>query len=260
MRLDAVARQSLSVGVATGAYGLSFGALSVAAGLDLWQTQALSALLFTGGSQFAVVGILGAGGLGSTAVATSSLLGIRNGLYGLELSRELGFHGWRRVAAAHLTIDESTAVAMAQSGRADARRGFWLTGLAVFVPYLGFGLGLVMGLLAAVLQFQSVVGVALVGAVYAIGQVAESMYVTPRLLGERIGLHPIAVIFALMAFGQLFGFVGVLIALPASAVLLVAIRRARASYMESDLYLAGPESPVTPEAASSDLPPEDPAP
>ncbi|MCB2017959.1 MAG: AI-2E family transporter [Hydrogenophaga sp.] len=134
------------------------------------------------------------------------------------------------------------------------------TGLAVFVPYLGFGLGLVMGLLAAVLQFQSVVGVALVGAVYAIGQVAESMYVTPRLLGERIGLHPIAVIFALMAFGQLFGFVGVLIALPASAVLLVAIRRARASYMESDLYLAGPESPVTPEAASSDLPPEDPAP
>ncbi|MCO5311060.1 MAG: AzlC family ABC transporter permease [Austwickia sp.] len=133
MRLDAVARQSLSVGVATGAYGLSFGALSVAAGLDLWQTQALSALLFTGGSQFAVVGILGAGGLGSTAVATSSLLGIRNGLYGLELSRELGFHGWRRVAAAHLTIDESTAVAMAQSGRGDARRGFWLTGLAVFV-------------------------------------------------------------------------------------------------------------------------------
>ncbi|MGM9426003.1 AI-2E family transporter [Hydrogenophaga sp. MI9] len=110
------------------------------------------------------------------------------------------------------------------------------TGLAVFVPYLGFGLGLVMGLLAAVLQFQSLTGVALVAAVYGIGQVAESMYVTPRLLGERIGLHPISVIFALMAFGQLFGFVGVLIALPASAVLLVAIRRAKKSYLASDLY------------------------
>lgn len=111
------------------------------------------------------------------------------------------------------------------------------TGLAVFIPYLGFGLGLVLALLAAVLQFQSLLGVALVGAVYAVGQVVESLYVTPRLLGERIGLHPIAVIFALMAFGHLFGFVGVLIALPASAVLLVAIRRARAQYLASDIYL-----------------------
>jgi predicted PurR-regulated permease PerM len=111
------------------------------------------------------------------------------------------------------------------------------TGLAVFVPYLGFGLGLIMGLLAAVLQFQALLGVALVGVVYGVGQVVESMYVTPRLLGERIGLHPIAVIFALMAFGQLFGFVGVLIALPASAVLLVGIRRAKASYLASELYL-----------------------
>lgn len=113
------------------------------------------------------------------------------------------------------------------------------TGLAVFVPYLGFGLGLVMGLLAALLQFQTVVGVALVGVVYAIGQVGESMYLTPRLLGERIGLHPIAVIFALLAFGHLFGFVGVLIALPASAVLLVALRRVKALYMASDLYRDG---------------------
>lgn len=114
------------------------------------------------------------------------------------------------------------------------------TGLAVFVPYLGFGLGLVMGLLAAVLQFQTLLGVAIVGVVYIVGQTVESMYVTPRLLGERIGLHPIAVIFALMAFGQLFGFVGVLIALPASAVLLVAIRRAKAGYLASNLYLEGP--------------------
>ena len=122
------------------------------------------------------------------------------------------------------------------------------TGLAVFVPYLGFGLGLVMGLMAAVLQFQSLTGVALVAAVYGVGQVVESMYVTPRLLGERIGLHPIAVIFALMAFGQLFGFVGVLIALPASAVLLVAIRRARATYLASDLYQPTSPKQVPPPA------------
>ncbi len=113
------------------------------------------------------------------------------------------------------------------------------TGLAVFVPYLGFGLGLVMALLAALLQFQAALGVALVAGVYAIGQVVESMYLTPRLLGERIGLHPIAVIFALLAFGHLFGFVGVLIALPASAVLLVAIRRLKAVYLASDLYRDG---------------------
>lgn len=111
------------------------------------------------------------------------------------------------------------------------------TGLAVFVPYLGFGLGLILALLAALLEFQSVLGVALVAGVYMLGQVIESMYLTPRLLGERIGLHPIAVIFALLAFGHLFGFVGVLIALPASAVLLVAIRRARNEYLKSDLYL-----------------------
>ena len=110
------------------------------------------------------------------------------------------------------------------------------TGLAVFVPYLGFGLGLIMALLAALLQFQSLAGVALVAAVYGVGQLIESLYLTPRLLGDRIGLHPIAVIFALMAFGHLFGFVGVLIALPVSAVLLVALRRARNGYLASDLY------------------------
>ena len=111
------------------------------------------------------------------------------------------------------------------------------TGLAVFVPYLGFGLGMVLAVLAAVLEFQSVAGVALVVGVYLVGQVVESLFLTPRLVGEAIGLHPIAVIFALLAFGHLFGFVGVLIALPASAVLLVAIRRARRQYLASALYL-----------------------
>ena len=110
------------------------------------------------------------------------------------------------------------------------------TGLAMFVPYLGFGLGLVLALLAGLLQFASVKALVMVGVVYGLGQLLESLYLTPRLVGERIGLHPLAVIFALLAFGQLFGFVGILVALPASAVLLVAMRRARTEYLASRFY------------------------
>ncbi len=110
------------------------------------------------------------------------------------------------------------------------------TGLAVFVPYLGFGLGLVLALLVGLLQFSAMKAMVMVAVVYGLGQLLESFVLTPRLVGERIGLHPLAVIFALMAFGQLLGFVGVLIALPASAVLLVAVRRLRAQYLSSPLY------------------------
>jgi len=110
------------------------------------------------------------------------------------------------------------------------------TGLAVFVPYLGFGLGLVLALLAGFLQFASAQALVMVAVVYGLGQVLESFVLTPRLVGERIGLHPLAVILSLMAFGQVFGFVGVLMALPASAVLLVGLRRLRDHYLQSDLY------------------------
>jgi predicted PurR-regulated permease PerM len=110
------------------------------------------------------------------------------------------------------------------------------TGLAVFVPYLGFGLGLVLALLAGLLQFSPGHAFLMVAVVYGLGQLVESVVLTPRLVGERIGLHPLAVILALMAFGQLLGFVGVLIALPASAVLLVALRRLREQYLQSQLY------------------------
>ena len=110
------------------------------------------------------------------------------------------------------------------------------TGMAFFVPYLGFGLGMVLAVLAGALQFGGWYGVLVVAGVFGAGQLVESFYLTPRLVGERIGLHPLAVIFALLAFGQLLGFLGVLIALPSSAVLLVAIRRARASYLSSKLY------------------------
>ncbi len=113
------------------------------------------------------------------------------------------------------------------------------TGLAMFIPYVGFGIGLLLAILAGLLQFASLKALVMVAVVYGIGQVVESLYLTPRLVGERIGLHPLAVIFALLAFGQVFGFVGVLIALPASAVLLVGIRRLKVSYLASRLYQAG---------------------
>jgi predicted branched-subunit amino acid permease len=129
-----VVRKSVSVALATGTYGLSFGALSVAADLSVVQTQALSLLLFSGGSQFAFVGVLAAGPAGAgAAIATSTLLGVRNALYGLQVSRMLGARGLRRAAAAQLTIDESTAVAVAQPGRAAARVGFWTTGVGIYL-------------------------------------------------------------------------------------------------------------------------------
>ncbi len=110
------------------------------------------------------------------------------------------------------------------------------TGLAMFVPYLGFGVGLILAILAGLLQFASIKALVMVAVVFGVGQLLESLVLTPRLVGERIGLHPLAVIFSLLAFGQIFGFVGVLVALPVSAVLLVAIRRVQANYLSSKLY------------------------
>lgn len=114
------------------------------------------------------------------------------------------------------------------------------TGLAVAVPYVGFGLGLILATLAGLLEFSASTGpgsvFVMVVVVYGLGQLIESFFLTPRLVGERIGLHPLAVIFALLAFGHLLGFVGILMALPISAVLLVALRRLRGTYMASDLY------------------------
>nr|WP_062075798.1 AzlC family ABC transporter permease [Demequina lutea] len=135
-RLTPARQQALSVSIATGAYALSFGALSVAAGLDLWQTSALSLLVFSGGSQFAFVGVIGAGGIPAVAAATSTFLGIRNGFYGVALAPVLRpWHGWRSWWGTQVTIDESTAVAIAQPEHdAEARRaGFWWTGVGVYV-------------------------------------------------------------------------------------------------------------------------------
>ena len=111
------------------------------------------------------------------------------------------------------------------------------TGLAIFIPYVGFGLGLLLALISGVLQFTGWYGLVAVAVVYGIGQFIESLFLTPRLVGERIGMSALTVIFALLAFGHLFGFVGVLLALPVSAVLVVAARRVRATYVASELYL-----------------------
>lgn len=115
-----------------------------------------------------------------------------------------------------------------------------ITGVLVFVPYVGAVTGILLGTIAAVIQFGGLGGVAWVWLAFAIGQMLEGMVVTPLLVGERIGLHPVAVIFALLAFGQLFGFFGVLLALPASAALLVGLRHLRAAYLASPLY-GGPK-------------------
>jgi len=132
-RLSPATRQGLTVGLATGAYGIGCGALGVAAGLSVTQTVLTSMLLFSGGSQFAFFGVVGAGGSAGTAVAASTLLGVRNAFYSVQMAQVLRVSGWRRLLAAHLTIDESTAVSVGQSTPAQRRRGFWVTGLAVFV-------------------------------------------------------------------------------------------------------------------------------
>lgn len=111
-----------------------------------------------------------------------------------------------------------------------------ITGLLIFIPYVGFGLGLVLALIAALLQFDGLHGIVLVASIYGVGQFIESFILTPRLVGERIGLHPLTVIFALLAFGHLFGFVGVLLALPASAILSVAFKHLRMHYLNSSFY------------------------
>ena len=111
-----------------------------------------------------------------------------------------------------------------------------LTGLLVFIPYVGFGLGLILGVLAALLQWSGWPGFMAVLTVYGIGQLLENYVLVPFLVGDRIGLHPLAVIFALLAFGELFGFAGVLLALPVSAALLVGLRHLRTTYIDSDLY------------------------
>lgn len=140
-----IVRDAIGIGVATGAYALSFGAISTTAGLSLLQTGALSALMFTGASQFALVGVVGAGGGVWAGAATAALLGSRNALYGLRLSSLLEARGWRRPAASHFVIDETTAMAIARDTPPMSRYAFWATGFSVFAFW---NLGTLIGALA----------------------------------------------------------------------------------------------------------------
>ena len=128
-----VDRTALSVAFTVGLYGAAFGAAGVTAGFSILQSCLLSLLLFSGASQFSVVGIMGAGGAAVSAIATATLLGFRNTLYGLQMAPILKVKGFKRVLAAQITIDESTAVATLQDNDADRKRGFYLTGIGVYV-------------------------------------------------------------------------------------------------------------------------------
>ncbi|MGR4895958.1 AzlC family ABC transporter permease [Stenotrophomonas sp. LARHCG68] len=133
MRFTPAVRIGLSIALATGLYGISFGALAVASGFSVLQTALLSLLMFTGGSQFAFIGVVGAGGTGAAAFGASSLLGVRNAVYGAQINRLLRPRRWWRPLAAQLTIDESAATAASQQDPAEQRRGFWVAGLGVYV-------------------------------------------------------------------------------------------------------------------------------
>lgn len=145
-------REGLGVAIATSAYGISFGALAVASGLDVWQACVLSLLMFTGGSQFAFVGVFAAGGVAAlpAAVASAALLGVRNLAYGMRMSPIIGRGLRRRALAAHFTIDESTAVAISQNDPRLRLLGFWVTGIGIFLGWnattlIGALLGDVLG-------------------------------------------------------------------------------------------------------------------
>lgn len=137
-------REAIGVALATSAYGISYGALAVAAGLDIWQTCVLSLVMFTGGSQFAFVGVVAAGGVAAlpSAIASAVLLGARNIAYGIRMSPVIGSGFWRRAGAAHFTIDETVAVSLAQTDRRARLVGFWVTGIGI---YIGWNLSTLLG-------------------------------------------------------------------------------------------------------------------
>jgi predicted branched-subunit amino acid permease len=142
---QAVIRDALGIGIASGAYALSFGAISTTAGLSILQTCALSVLMFTGASQFAFVGVIGGGGSAWAGAATAALLGTRNALYGLRLVSLLEVAGWRRIFASQFVIDETTAMAIARDEPKAGRLAFWAT---AFVLFTLWNLGTVIGALA----------------------------------------------------------------------------------------------------------------
>jgi 4-azaleucine resistance transporter AzlC len=137
-------RDGIVLGAAVGLFGVTFGVLATTAGLSVAQACVMSLLVFTGASQFAAVGVIGSGGSPASAMASALLLASRNGIYGLALHRVLQGRLLRRLGAAHLVIDESTAMALGQDDARHAEGAFWVAGLSVFVFW---NLGTVAGAL-----------------------------------------------------------------------------------------------------------------
>lgn len=206
---------SLSVSFTVGLYGTAFGAAGVAAGFSILQTCLLSLLTFSGASQFAVVGVLGAGGSAISGIATASLLGIRNGLYGLRMAPILKVRGVKRVVAAQITIDESTGVAIGQEdlGSGAMKHGFWLTGFGVYFFWNLFTLAGALGAQAmgdpSAWGLDAAVPAAFLGLVWprlhgkferalAVSAVLLSLALTPFVAA---GIPIIATAFLAVAFG-----------------------------------------------------------
>ena len=215
-RVEAITvRDSLSVSLTVGAYGTAFGAAAVANGFSVLQSCLLSLLTFSGASQFAVVGVIGAGGSALSAIATASLLGVRNGLYGVIMAPRLKVKGLQRVIAAHITIDESTGVALGAEKRNKQamRQGFWLTGFGVFFFWNLFTLAGALGAQAMgdtrVWGLDSAVPAAFLGLVWprlennrdrtlAVVSIIFALAMTPIL---PAGVPIIATAFIAVAFG-----------------------------------------------------------
>jgi predicted branched-subunit amino acid permease len=190
-KINPTDRTALSVAFTVGLYGAAFGAAGVSAGFTILQTCLLSILLFSGASQFAVVGIMGAGGAAISAIATSTLLGFRNALYGLQMAPILKVNGLKRIFAAQITIDESTAVATLQENDADRKRGFYVTGISV---YLFWNLFTFLGALGA-----SAIGDPSVWGLDAAVPAAFCGLVWPRLKNKiQFVLSALAILWALL--------------------------------------------------------------
>jgi predicted branched-subunit amino acid permease len=195
-RRRAVIRDSLGVGLATGTYGASFGAVSVGSGLDVLQTCALSLLMFTGASQFALVGTVAGGGGPWSGAATALLLGTRNTLYGLRVAPLLRWSGWRRVVGAHLLIDETTAMSVTRETQAEARTGFVTTGVTIFLlwnltTFLGAVAGTVLGDPRA-LGLDAAVGAAFLALLWPRLAQRTSQVVAVVAVAVALGLVPVA--------------------------------------------------------------------
>ena len=133
LQLTPATKTALSISVATGLYGISYGALGIAAGLNPWQVVALSLLMFTGGSQFAFIGVVAGGGGPGAAFGAATLLGVRNAVYGMQVKAMLRPRGLKKFVAAQVTIDESTATAAGQGDPAEQKLGFWVAGIGVYL-------------------------------------------------------------------------------------------------------------------------------